>query len=257
MIEDKKETSSRAILQEIGEVHAAERGSISLTRLPDDFYERAVSHLKSTLARIENAKAGGEQAPAEEYYRLTEEYRRSKDILMNIYNTRERKIVLMAMNSARKISQSTEAMVHDEMDLFFSLKFELEKIRERVLKVGSRSTEPIKGETGINTPLADYIDTEPVAPPREASRKKVVVETRAPSISRDTAIPESQAVEPRQDVPDDMVLVKALKDIATFMCPDNTSISMKTEDVALLPPELAQILQEGGFVETRGGSDTG
>jgi DNA replication initiation complex subunit (GINS family) len=251
MIEEKKETSSRAILQEIGEVHAAERGSISLTRLPDDFYERAVSHLKSTLARIENAKAGSEQTPTEEYYRLTEEYRRSKDILMNIYNTRERKIVLMAMNSARKISQSTEAMVHDEMDLFFSLKFELEKIRERVLKIGSRSTEPIKGETGINTPLVDYIETEPVTPVRAPPRRK----EKAPS--EDPPSLDIPQVDPKNDVPEDMVLVRALKDIATFMCPDNTSITMKKEDVALLPPEIADILQKGGFVEPMGGSDTG
>jgi DNA replication initiation complex subunit (GINS family) len=257
MIEEKKETSSRAILQEIGEVHAAERGSISLTRLPDDFYERAASHLRSTLARIENAKAGSEQTPTEEYYRLTEEYRRSKDILMNIYNTRERKIVLMAMNSARKISQSTEAMVHDEMDLFFSLKFELEKIRERIMKVGTRSAEPIRGETGINTPLVDYVGTEPEDPPKPPPRKKGPLVTKEPEKPKGPEPLDVTPMDPKKDVPDDLVLVRALKDIATFMCPDNTSISMKKEDVALLPPEIADILKKGGFVEHMGGSDTG
>jgi hypothetical protein len=64
-------------------------------------------------------------------------------------------------------------------------------------------------------------------------------------------------MEQRNDIPENMVLVKALKDIATFMCPDNTSISMRKEDVALLPPEIAEILQKGGFVEPMGGIDTG
>jgi len=257
MMDEKKETSSRAILQEIGEVHEAERGSPSLTRLPDDFYERAVSHLKSTLARIENTKAGSEQNPTEVYYRLTEEYRRSKDILMNIYNTRERKIVLMAMNSARKISQSTEAMVHDEMDLFFSLKFELEKIRERVLKIGPRSNEPIKGETGINTPIVDYLGSEPERPQKTTPRKIDTTRVKEAPSARTPVPVDVPPGDPGRDVPDNMVLVRALKDITTFMCPDDTSVSMKKEDVALLPPEIAEILHKGGFVEPIEGGDPG
>lgn len=254
-----KEPSARVVVQEIGEVHAAERGSISLTRLPDEFYERATTYLRTMLAKIENSKSSSEQVVSEEYYRSTEEYRRAREILTNIYNTRERKIVLMAMNSARKIQQSTENMVHDEMDLFFSLKFELEKIRDRIMKIGhGKHSEPIRGETGINTPITDYNDIQ------VSSGKQVTPGTtvETPPVSQTTqAGPEDGNIVPDEyengvsDIPDGTVLVRALKDISTFMCPDNTSMSMKKDDIALLESGIAELLLNGGFIEQMEESD--
>ncbi len=254
--------NSKAILQEIGEVHAAEKGSIKLTKLPDDFYERANSYIGSTLAKMENQKAQGKVEVSEEYFRLSEEYRRSKDILNNIYNTRERKIVLMAMNSARKISHNTDNMVRDEMELFFDLKLEMEKIRGRIMKFSARSAEPLRAETGINTPLADYVESEPekMTPFRGGNKNASTPKETTPTSSQKT-----KQVDPKQgssfpeeskgnDIPVDMVLVRALKDIATFMCPDNTSISMKKEDIATIPRVIADLLQSSGSVENIGGT---
>lgn len=252
-----RETTAKAILQEIGEVHAAERGSISLTRLPDEFYERASTYLRTTLAKIENAKSSSDQVVSEEYYRTTEEYRRAKEILTNIYNTRERKIVLMAMNSARKIQQSTENMVHDEMDLFFSLKFELEKIRDRLMKFGQgRPNEPIRGETGINTPITDYKEaSEPRSKPEKEKAPSKQSE-RPPTAPEETPQEDmDEEGQEREETPPGTTLVKALKDITTFMCPDNTSISMKKDDVALLHVGIAQLLIKEGMVEAMEESD--
>lgn len=255
--------NSKAILQEIGEVHASEKGSIRLTKLPDDFYERANSYIRSTLVKMENHKAQGKMEISEEYYRLSEEYRRSKDILNNIYNTRERKIVLMAMNSARKISHSTDNMVHDEMELFFDLKLEMEKIRGRILKFGARSPEPLRAETGINTPLADYVESEPeqLSPfkvSKSSNQEKKASVEEPPVSQRDDSSKERReniSIDKEQpEIPEDMILVKALKDIATFMCPDKTSISMKKEDIALLPKEIVEILSSNGSVEPIGGT---
>ncbi|MGA1794120.1 MAG: hypothetical protein ACMUHM_09220 [Thermoplasmatota archaeon] len=249
----------RALLQEIGEVYAAEKGSIKLTRLPEDFYEKANSLIESTRARIENQKATSKGEFSEEYYRLMEEHRRAKEIMNNIYNMRERKIVLMAMNSARKITHSTDNMIHDEMDLFFDLKLEMEKIRGRVLKFGTRSQEPIRAETGINTPLADYIESEPITPPKEKAApdpagpgSKSTMKKEA--MKEEKEEPANPVPSGRSDIPEGMVLVRALKDIATFMCPDSTSISMRKEDVAVLPREVVDILVLNGSVEPIGGT---
>jgi len=249
----------RALLQEIGEVHAAEKGSIKLTRLPEDFYERANSLIESTRARIENQKATSKGELSEEYYRLMEEHRRAKEIMNNIYNMRERKIVLMAMNSARKISHSTDNMIHDEMDLFFDLKLEMEKIRGRVLKFGARSQEPLRPETGINTPLVDYVESEPISPmkarkdERVEASKETSPDVKEPVKEVEETSPEPPSPRP-SDLPEGMVLVRALKDIATFMCPDSTSISMKKEDVAMLPREVVDILVLNGSVQPIGGT---
>jgi DNA replication initiation complex subunit (GINS family) len=253
--------SSKAILQELGEVHAAEKGSIRLTKLPDDFYERANSYIQSTIAKMENHKAQGKVEISEEYYRLSEEYRRSKDILNNIYNTRERKIVLMAMNSARKISHNTDNMVRDEELLFFDLKLEMEKIRGRILKFSARSREPVRGETGIDTPLADFVESEPepLTPfrkKRENIPKEVVSQKDERTIKKEIPSSEGNPVpDEKREVPDNMVLVRALKDIATFMCPDSTSLSMKKEDIAMIPKEVAEILRTNGSIEPIGGTE--
>ncbi|MEA3558294.1 MAG: hypothetical protein U9R75_03475 [Candidatus Thermoplasmatota archaeon] len=255
-----KDTSAKAVIQEIGEVHAAERGSISLTRLPDEFYERATTYLRTTLAKIENARSSSEQVVSEDYYRSTEEYRRGKEILTNIYNTRERKIVLMAMNSSRNISQSTDSMVHDEMDLFFSLKFELEKIRDRTMRIGqTRTHELIRGETGINTPITDYNEEEGHEE-LTAFRSKKVLSERLPEVSvpedpEEVIVTDNKEEDPGMEQPQGTRLVRAVKDISTFMCPDNSSVTMKKEDVALLHGDIVQLLINGGYVELMEESD--
>ncbi|MFW3146500.1 MAG: hypothetical protein ACMUIE_06785 [Thermoplasmatota archaeon] len=264
MKEDKKDSSSKLIIQEIGEVHAAEKGSISLTRLPEEFYDRATTYLRTTLARIENMNISKEQGLTEEAYRLTEDYRRTKDILFSIYNTRERKIVLMAMNSSRKIHQSTENMVHDEMDLFFSLKFELEKIRERIMKIGQgKQQEPIRGETGINTPLMDYGPSEEKEPLSafEAGNPEKPGKIERGGPRKEVSPPPSPMTESgssgegQSQIPRGSILVRAVKDIATFMCPDNTTLSMRKEDVALLQEDVAKVLIKGGYLEPMGELD--
>ncbi|MGA1866586.1 MAG: hypothetical protein ACMUFK_03875 [Thermoplasmatota archaeon] len=253
--------TNRSISQEIGEVHAAEKGSISLTALPDNFYEKANSFMDNTRTRIENFKASTREELSEEYYRLAREYKRSKDILNDIYNSRERKIALMAMNSARKISYSTDNMTLDEQNLFFDLKMEMEKARGRVLRFWARSQEPLRGETGMNIPLVDYEESEPE--PLSLFREKKVSSPPPPNLSVKIETEKERSKEPQtskpsggtgSDIPADMVLVKALKDIATFMCPDNTSITMKKEDVAVLPREIVDILLLNGSVEAIGGT---
>ncbi|MBN1389750.1 MAG: DNA replication complex GINS family protein [Candidatus Thermoplasmatota archaeon] len=251
---------NRSTIQEIGEVYAAEKASIKITRLPDEFYEKANSLIEGIRARIENFKATTKEELSEEYYDLAEEYKRQKDILNSIYNMRERKIVLMAMNSARKITHSTENMVHDEENLFFDLKMEMEKIRGRILRFGARSQEPLRAETGLNIPLADYEDPEPEPlspfrdrnlykqrpPPKEKPeiKKEEVNELLAPPLKKRS----------KDDLPEGMIAVKALRDIATFICPDKTPITMKKEDVAVLPKEIVNILVMNGSVEPIGGT---
>lgn len=253
--------NDRAILQEIGEVHAAEKGTISLSALPDNFYERANSFMDNTRTRIENFKAATREELSEEYFRLAREYKRSKDILNDIYNSRERKIALMAMNSARRISYSTDNMTLDEQNLFFDLKMEMEKARGRVLRFWARSQEPLRGETGMNIPLVDYEESEPE--PLSPFRERKAPAPLPPPARAKTEVKKENTGEPQppeppseksSDVPPDMVLVKALKDIATFMCPDKTSITMKKEDVAVLPREIFEILVLSGSIEEIGGT---
>jgi len=256
--------------QELGEIQSAERGSTSLTRLPDQFYEKASTYLRSLLAEMENCTSEDSSEMDEKYYRASEEYRRSKDILERIYSTRERKIVLMALNSSRGINQKTDEMVHEEEELYFSLKVELEDIRERVLRYDRFHKKParMRPETGINTTTDDFMDSPveeaPVPGPIKAPMmdkaladlEEFRTEVRDDSRPKEKAqmnkkTEEAKAPEPasQDGSPPKRLVVRAITDIEPFVGPGNRTYSMKKEDVASLPTEVASILLDGKMVQ--------
>ncbi len=256
---------------ELGEVHSAERGSTSLTRLPDQFYERAASYLKSLLVEMENCTSEGSKEPDDKYMRISEEYRRSKDILERVYSTRERKIVLAALNSSRGINRSTDEMIHEEEELYFSLKVELEDIRDRILRYDRMHKRPpvIRPETGINTSTDDFIENE-------TEGEKPSGPTKAPMMDKTLADLEELSSEvrsdgekagkrsgPNLDLPpsddvkqrgsttgfDGWIVVRALKEVGPLVGPDNKTVKLAREDVATLPAQVAKILIDGGMVQ--------
>lgn len=254
--------------QELGEIQSAERGSTSLTRLPDQFYERSSTYLRSLLAEMENCTSEDATELDEKYYRISEEYRRSKDILERIYSTRERKIVLMALNSSRGINQKTDDMVHDEEELYFSLKVELEDIRERILRYDRYHKRPVRlrPETGINTSTDDFIEETVERSTGSGPKKKPemdktladIEDLKEGVVSQEKEVPEEKIKGPskearsqeneEEDTPE-RIVVRAVTDISPFVGPGNRTYSMKKEDVASLPTEVARILMDGKMVQ--------
>lgn len=255
---------------ELGEVHSAERGSTSLTRLPDQFYERSATYLKSLLTEMENCTSEGNKEPDERYMRISEEYRRSKDILERIYSTRERKIVLAALNSSRGINQSTDEMIHEEEELYFSLKVELEDIRERILRYDRMHKKPavLRAETGINTSTDDFVESDSKdnsGPTKAPMMDKALSELEGiakktgpdenrigvtePSTKVIASSPSKEKGEIVKVAPEDIVVVRAVKEVEPFVGPDNKTIQMAKEDIISLPGQVAMILIEGGMVQ--------
>ena len=279
MIDNKLDRNRTITFQELGEIQSAERGSTALTRLPDQFYEKATTYLKSLLAEMENCTSENTKDLDERYYRVSEEYRRSKDILERVYSTRERKIVLAALNSSRGINQKTDEMIHDEEELYFSLKVELEDIRERALRYDRFHRKPsmIRPETGINTTTDDFLgmggDMRSIeeGPTKAPMRDKALadLEELGSEVRNDE---KSKVLQPKEDdvmvqhgpntgpgpvkrkmqtenIDNDVIVVRAIKDIEPFVGPDNRTISMKKEDVASLPSQVASILIQGGMAQ--------
>jgi DNA replication initiation complex subunit (GINS family) len=137
-----EENATDVDFSDLADIYSQEKGSNAISRLPDEFYRRAVTFIKTTFTRIENARMDIKQAPDKESVRATGEYQRSREILESIYNTRERKIVLAALNASRGIEQKTENMTEDEKDLFFNLKVELENKRDRVIRYDRLLSRP-------------------------------------------------------------------------------------------------------------------
>jgi DNA replication initiation complex subunit (GINS family) len=256
--------------QELGEIQSAERGSTSLTRLPDQFFEKASTYLKSLIAEMENCTSDDSSELDETYYRISEEYRRSKDILERIYSTRERKIVLMALNASRGINQKTDEMVHDEEELYFSMKVELEDIRERILRYDRFHRKPsqIRPETGINTSTDDFFEIPPeairdVGPTKAPMMDKALADLE--ELGEEVRSPEKKEVVKSSDKKEEVVatseeetspkrsenimIVRAMADIEPFIGPGNKTYSLKKEDITSLPREVADILMKGNLVQ--------
>jgi DNA replication initiation complex subunit (GINS family) len=233
----------------LAEASSQEKGSNSLTRLPDGFFERAVSFIKSSFAEIENTLSDG-SVPDREAIRRSGENQRSREILESLYNTRERKVVLAALNASRGIDQRTENMTENEKDLFFNLKVELENKRDRVLRYDRMLSRPVtpKRETGIDTTTDDFsIDSRAHSPLRAASAKastsQAANECELPRKVEADAQRTGVRTEPTNDsCLKGYRLVKALSDFGPFACGDGMSIRMAKNDIATLPDDIASVL---------------
>ncbi|MDG6225797.1 MAG: hypothetical protein QCI82_09830 [Candidatus Thermoplasmatota archaeon] len=243
---------------DLADIHSQEKGTNSLSRLPDDFYSTAVAYIKSLFLQVEKSRADLQISLGKEAVRTTGEYQRAREVLEAIYNTRERKIVLAALNASRGINYRTDNMTEEEKDLYFNLKVEMENKRDRVIRYDRMLSRPsaIRPESGIDTTTDDFLTPEvhdqepPVDPPPlkigtptenacEPPRKKEADRQRTGS---------SMATQPEGSCLDGYILVRALVDIGSFACGEGQCVSMKGEDIATLPSEIASVLIQQGMV---------
>ena len=239
-------------LKEMGEVNGAEKSTPSLTPLPAEFYEKATSYLKSLIAMIENEKSAHSTPYEKQPYPLTQEYQRAKSVLENIYNTRERKILLAALNASRGIKQKLNHMENEEEDLFFTLKVELENGRDRTLRYDRLHQRPeiIRGESGFNTSTDDFLEpgsSEDVI--GGAIGEKEPIQKADGESSGGAADEKNEGASRDEHGPGDRMVVRALADIDTFVTPDGRTLSMRKEDVSTLQESVASLLIEAGMVE--------
>ncbi len=274
MTGDGRSRDEEDLIQRLGEVQAAETASNSLSKIPDDFYERTSGQLRALLAELENCDPEQGRTPDELYYRLSERLKRARQVLERIYATRERKIVLLALNQSRKAAPGEDRgrnvnMLSDEADLFYTLKVDLETVRERLLKYDTsiRKQLTLPAETGIDTTTDDFVE-EPVREPDKGTRRPPMMKTtpamddlvkgnvakgpqKEPNVDVHSKAPPIQ-VQVRSERchggPEGMSLVKVLKDIDPFVLPDGTSITLRKDDIASIPDPVARVLMGSGLL---------
>jgi len=232
-------------IQEMGDVYYSEKGSNRLTKLPDRFYERATSYIKQLQGRLSNTRSEEPGKFGEDAYQSSEEIHRAREILERIYNTRERKIVLAALNSARGIKQDLKEMEAEEDDLYYETKLVFSENRDRILRYDRLTPRPqrIKPETGINTTTDDFMD----APPENVVDRDVPEEQKGKVPPRENA--KEEPVREKKRVPDQSIAVRAIKDVGEFADLDGSTIDLRKEDVIILDRGMAKVLFEGGMVE--------
>jgi len=245
--------------RDMAEIYSQERSSNSIVRLPDSFYERAVSFIKTRIAQMENARLEGDHLLDRESVRNAGEFQRAREVLESIYNTRERKVVLAALNASRGLDQRTDNMTEEEKDLFFTLKVELETKRDRTIRYDRLLAKPAvtRPETGIDTSTDDFVDVEGRKAGRvgAAARKVALKLPEDPSceVPRNRGALAGKTGE-GQEAPEGRrclegyLVVKALADFGPFATPDGTAVMLSRNDIATLPTEIASMLAQEGMV---------
>ena len=235
--------------QVLAEVYNAEKGSSSLTTIPEDFYEKATTYLKSLLVDIENHQ--GEEGVRLDHSTMSksDDYKRAKELLERIYSTRERKILLVALNSSRGVDVKTGHMIDMEEDFYYTLKVELEQTRDRLLRYDTYMKRPDKPRkaTGIDTTTDDFVENGGVSRQKEheSTKKECKVEKpRVKDISREGLKSKKSSV--GENCLDGYRVIRALKDIEPFVTTDGRTVELSREDVVTIEENVAAILVNSG-----------
>ena len=270
-------------MQELGDVYYSEKGQNRLTKLPEKFYERAAAYLKRLQVKVECSKSEDASIYGGEAYQSSEEIHRAREIVERIYNTRERKLVLAAMNSARGIKQDLKNIDSEEDNLYYDSKLVFGENRDSILRFDRLNPKPdkMRPETGINTTTDDFVDPMDISEDRlekvasDISKKLKEGPTEVtPGVEDDKEGVASSNLRdgdgtdvssnPRRGIGSDesrygsrhhtemaegSVVVRALQDIADFTALDGAVISLAREDIIYLDGKMAKILIEGNFVE--------
>ncbi|MCK4757456.1 MAG: DNA replication complex GINS family protein [Thermoplasmata archaeon] len=200
--------------KEISEVHRGEKRSKTLTRLPHMFSELAGKHLDELRAQYTEKAVNPSSTDA---LILQDNIKKIYKRLCQIYDLRERKIVIAALNGVSG-SQPPKDMTSVETKMYHEVVETLKRFRE------CPEEELKEKQTTIVAPA-------PVQKPAEQ-----------PAVS----LPETESSETEEL--SQTCLVQVLEEVPPFEDVDHTYI-LKKEDIVTLPEKFARILSLKGAVK--------
>ncbi len=209
--------------EKISQINKKERKTSKLTTLDPEFYNVLITHLN--LLQEEYNKKHLENPTSTEALLLNNEICKLDGIIKEIYNRRERKILLSALDHGAKID--VRNMLEHEQRLYNTTVGLLKKYRSEIL-----SQKP--------SPVCDRPDkiqaSEPEGEQQEPETKIEYTENlKAGKLEAEEA-ERDEAEAPEQ------ILVHVKEDIEPFVGPDLITYNLHKEDLATIPKKIAEIL---------------
>ncbi len=199
-----------------------------LQSLPDSFYEDVASFIAEK--KLDSSSRG----------RI--EYENSKKIIRELYERRERKILLLSLNKARTNSGiiDSSVLLEREKSFFESIVRELEHHKKEMMLVIEQGVP--KTETASEVEVAVSEDTQSSA----TEEKAVEVEVAKPIVKEDT--PKEKRNAPQLEAGEKKV--KFLVSVPKFVGKDMTIFGpFNPGDTTSLPEDVAMILEKKGRIE--------
>lgn len=198
----------------------------------EDLQELPITFYADAQAFLAEKKAESATQP-----RAAIEYENTRKIVRELYDRRERKLLLLALNKARTESAIIDPsiLLEEERGLFDNL---VQQLRENKQAVLTRVT-------GDAEPAAPVVAVAPTAPlATQATPKPSESATQKLTEPESTTAPETPSLEPVE------VKVKFVKPVPKFIGRDMTIFGpFNADDTTELPEEVAAVLAKKGHVE--------
>jgi len=192
-------------------IQQAEKSSPQITLISKQFYKDVSSFLHELEDRLVHEKKPQKQML------LAEETQNIEKIIRNIYEQREKKIMLAAIAKARGGNPSIKLLVPDEKKLFDEIYQQIVLFRKNIL-----SPEVQEQETRVSAePVNEKQTDERTSPMKPVNDPKV------------TATNNQKNSHP---------IIRILEDIPSFIGTDNNTYTLHEHDIVSLPDDMAQML---------------
>jgi len=183
-----------------------EKNTPTLTDVMPNFYSNVTNYLTSLDKRMENESSEQKQTL------LKDEIKNIRKIAINIYEQREKKILLSAVSKARGGNPDLKNMINEEKEIFDDILGIMKKSRQKIL---------------------------------ENKKQKEILEEKTPETEQ--KIEEKE--EEKENIENPNPIVKVNQDIPEFIGTDKKKYNLRTNDVLSIPVEMSEILIKKGAVE--------
>jgi DNA replication initiation complex subunit (GINS family) len=189
-------------------IQQAEKNSPQITQIKKGFYDEVTSFLHELEKRLEQEKKPQKQML------LAEECQNIEKIIRNIYEQREKKIMLAAIAKARGGNPSVKTLLSEEKTFFDELYQDIVLFRKKIFRSTDEQNEQEIQPTETSTPATTM------------EKKK---ETNAKQ-------------ESNEQHPNTHPVLRIVEEIGSFVGTDNITYTLHKGDIVSLPDDMASML---------------
>lgn len=194
-------------------IQQAEKNSPQITRINNEFYQDVTRFLHELENRL-----GKEKKPQKKML-LAEECQNIEKIIRNIYEQREKKIMLAAIAKARGGNPTIKTLLPEEKMFFDELYHNIVLFRKKIFMQDQEDEEEIEQSAEVQ-PASEK--TENVSP----KKKEPKVEEQKTKQNQSNMHP----------------ILRIVDDIPSFVGTDNNTYSLHKGDILSVPEDMADML---------------
>ena len=212
-----------------------EKDKNELQKLPASFFRDVSDYIRAKQSLLKKNMSGADEIPISEKQRVVMHLQNVRKILLELYNRRESKVIMLAQNKCKTNSSliDTSTFLKAEEEMFEDLTAILTKKRKSTMNTFFKSDKPI-----INLEL--FMDD---FPEEEQS-------TEIKSTPKETKKQDEAPAKEKKEEADPAMLIRIIEPVPKFVGRDlQTYGPFKPEDMTNLPIDLGEILVKKGKAE--------